>query len=64
MNLDVPFNTKTKVELSQNEFKTLRINGLSILDFKKEGQIEVVNNSNIVLGSGKYSISFRKSQNH
>lgn len=59
MKLEVPFNTKAKVLLSDNELKSLKINGESLEDFKKENTTEIVEKS-LVLGSGKYQVEYAK----
>ncbi|XCF05449.1 alpha-L-rhamnosidase [Tamlana crocina] len=60
MNLEVPFNTKAKLVLSQNELETLKVNGKSFDDFQKEGRSEIVGTTNVLLGSGDYNIEYKK----
>ena len=60
MNLDVPFNTKAKIVLTENELKSIQINGNSIEDFKKQNALKVIEGA-VILGSGKYDITYIKS---
>ncbi|TNJ44985.1 family 78 glycoside hydrolase catalytic domain [Tamlana fucoidanivorans] len=60
MNLVVPFNTKATLVLSQNEFQTIKINGLNFNVFKNSFEYEVEENTNIILGSGSYEITYTK----
>ena len=60
MNLLVPFNTKAKLELTQNELKTLSINDLKWAEFQMKNNTTWVNDSVLVLGSGAYRIEFEK----
>ena len=59
MNLKIPFNTKAKVILTENELKSVKINGESLEDFKKENNIKVEEGA-VVLGSGNYQIEYAK----
>ncbi|MDN3663943.1 alpha-L-rhamnosidase [Algibacter miyuki] len=60
MDLKVPFNTKAKVVLTQNEIESLTINGESYLDNQEKYNLEVVENTNVILGSGNYMIKYKK----
>ncbi|RED47825.1 alpha-L-rhamnosidase [Seonamhaeicola aphaedonensis] len=61
MNLKVPFNTKAKLVLSQEELESLVINGKSFADAKSEYNLEIEENSNVIIGSGDYEITYSKS---
>ncbi|WP_136480780.1 alpha-L-rhamnosidase [Cognatitamlana onchidii] len=61
MNLKVPFNTKAKLVLSQEELESLVINGKSFSDAQSEYGLKVEDNSNVILGSGDYNIVYSKS---
>ncbi|GIZ09491.1 alpha-rhamnosidase [Flavobacterium sp. UMI-01] len=60
MNLEVPFNTKAQLVLTPKELQTLKINGVAFEAFQKENKVVLINKSTVVLGSGKYSISYVK----
>lgn len=60
MNLSVPFNTKARVSISTEELKTLTINGDSWAVFANKNGIKNTSASELVLGSGKYTISYLK----
>ncbi|MFD0835658.1 alpha-L-rhamnosidase [Mariniflexile aquimaris] len=60
MNLEVPFNTKAQVVLSPKELKSLKINGVSLEAFQKETKVEILNNSTLVIGSGRYLLEYVK----
>ena len=59
MNLEVPFNTKAKVILTASELESLKINGKSVEDFKKQNTLEIKEDA-VVLGSGTYKIEYSK----
>tara|TARA_R110002051_G_C8768907_1_gene503042 strand:- start:13611 stop:16466 length:2856 start_codon:yes stop_codon:yes gene_type:complete len=59
MNLKVPFNTKAKVLLTENELKSVKINGISFDDFQKEHELEVKKGA-VLLGSGSYKVEYVK----
>ena len=59
INLEVPFNTKAKLVLNEDEFKSLTINGESFKDFKVGNKIEY-DSSFVKLGSGNYKITYMK----
>ena len=61
MTLEVPFNTKAKLILSKTEFESVQINGVSFNSFQNENDIEIIEESNIVLGSGTYEVTYKKS---
>lgn len=61
LNLKVPFNTRARIPLQPSEFKTLKINGETILDFQNKNKIEI-NEENVVLGSGYYQIEYVKTK--
>jgi alpha-L-rhamnosidase len=58
MNLEVPFNTKARLALTQSEFESLKINGKVFAAFQKENEIEIVDASTVVLGSGNYQLEY------
>jgi alpha-L-rhamnosidase len=58
LELKIPFNTNAKMILSKKELASLQINGDSFNDFKKEYAIQIKDETNIILGSGKYEISY------
>jgi len=60
MNLEVPFNTKAKVMLTSSELASLKINGTDFETFQKDNSIEVIDNSTVILGSGKYLLEYLK----
>ncbi|UMB54116.1 glycoside hydrolase family 78 protein [Lutibacter sp. A64] len=60
MNLEVPFNTKARLYLTQSEFKSLKINGEAFSAFQKENKKEWDGDSSVILGSGSYSIKYIK----
>ncbi|WP_200979964.1 family 78 glycoside hydrolase catalytic domain [Echinicola sp. 20G] len=60
MSLTVPFNTKAKVILSEEEFSTLTVNGEKGDDFLNRHKGAVKSNSELVLGSGSYQLSYCK----
>ncbi|WP_139956572.1 alpha-L-rhamnosidase [Flavicella sediminum] len=60
MNLEVPFNTKAQVVLTNKELETLKINGESFQTYQKENKVEIVDDSGILLGSGVYHFEYLK----
>ncbi len=60
MNLQVPFNTQAKLSLSQTELKSLKINGVDWVKFKKEHKVKMLDQSQFMLGSGAYKIEYCK----
>ncbi|MFC2109700.1 alpha-L-rhamnosidase [Bacteroidota bacterium] len=54
MKLEVPFNTKAKLILTEEEYKSLSIKGLDVNKLKTE------ENTNVILGSGTYEIKYTK----
>jgi alpha-L-rhamnosidase len=60
MELNVPFNTKARVEISEEEQKTLKINGINWGDFQSANKTEIRNKSMLILGSGSYHIEYAK----
>jgi alpha-L-rhamnosidase len=60
MELEVPFNTKARVAVSEEEFKSLKINGIIYEQFQKENKTEIRNNSELVLGSGEYRFEYTR----
>lgn len=61
MVLQVPFNTKAKVAISEEERISLKINGVQLLKYQNENKIEI-GNSGVVLGSGNYKLEYVKSK--
>lgn len=59
MNLEVPFNTKAKIIVTDSEFKSLKINGKSVEDFKKGNTVEIVEGA-VIVGSGNYTVEYSK----
>jgi alpha-L-rhamnosidase len=62
MELVVPFNTKARVTINEEEIKSLKINGVQLLRYQNENKIEI-GNSDVVLGSGIYNLEYVKSEN-
>ena len=60
MNLEVPFNTQAKIILNQIEFVSLKINGNTFSSFDTNNKVTIVENTNVVLGSGVYEIKYQK----
>ncbi|ANW95866.1 hypothetical protein AXE80_06035 [Wenyingzhuangia fucanilytica] len=60
MKLEVPFNTKAKLVLTEKELETLTINNELLIDVKETYNLEVVENTNVILGSGNYQIKYKK----
>ena len=48
------------MEVTDDELKSVKINGDSLEDFQKENSIKIEKNT-IVLGSGKYLVVYSKS---
>ncbi len=63
MKLQIPFNTKAKLVLLEEEFKSLQINGIPWKKFHEENKIVIFDNSILVLGSGIYSLKYLKADN-
>ena len=61
MNLKVPFNTKAKILLTNQEMNSLKINGKPIEAFKKQHKIELEENA-VFIESGNYQIQYLKFQ--
>jgi len=61
MQLEVPFNTKARVEVDLAEYKSLRINDETIESYKTRNIVEVIEGA-IILGSGKYKVEYLKSK--
>ena len=61
MNLEVPFNTETKIILDKKEFESLKINDTSFDAFKDKNKVVIADTTNILLGSGTYKIKYQKS---
>jgi alpha-L-rhamnosidase len=59
MNLEVPFNTKAKLILTSSELESLKINGQSVQDYKKQNTLEIIESA-VLIGSGKYQIEYSK----
>lgn len=60
MTLEVPFNTKARVILSQKELESLKINKVPLKDFQKENTVQIKNSSTLIVGSGNYNIEYQK----
>ena len=60
MNLEVPFNTKARLVLTKQELESLKINGVDFVRFQNENKTSVVDESTVLLGSGKYLIEYLK----
>lgn len=60
MNLEVPFNTKARLVLDEKELESLKINGKTFEMFQKENQLEIDNQTAVILGSGSYKIEYFK----
>lgn len=63
MNLIVPFNTKARIIISPEEQKSLKINGENWEKFQTETNMEIINNSVLLIGSGSYHIEYVKTGN-
>lgn len=63
MKINVPFNTKARVAVSEEELKTLKIDGEPWEKFQLANKTKYINNTDLVLGSGLYHIEFIKSGN-
>lgn len=61
MNLEVPFNTKARVAISEKERESLKINGMAWPEFQKSNNMKISKNSEVLLGSGDYRIEYEKS---
>lgn len=59
MNLTIPFNTSAKLILSDEELKSLNINGKAWRDV---GEEVILSGSDVVLGSGNYEIQYIKAK--
>lgn len=59
MNLVVPFNTKAKLILTRSELESLKINGQSVEEFRKQNTLEIIDNT-VIIGSGQYQIEYSK----
>jgi len=59
MNLEVPFNSKAKLLVTPSELESLKINGKSVEDFKKQNTFNIKEGA-VILGSGKYQIEYSK----
>ncbi|WP_418262528.1 family 78 glycoside hydrolase catalytic domain [Flavobacterium faecale] len=60
MNLEVPFNTKANVVLTDKELQSLKINGVPFAEFQKQNTIQILNSSTLILGSGQYQMEYVK----
>jgi len=60
MQLTVPFNTKARVDISEKEMQSLKINGTSWDKFQAANKTEIRNKSMVILGSGNYRIEYKK----
>ena len=60
MELKVPFNTKAKLILSEEEFESLVINEKTSKAEQKSYKFEVLDGTNAILGSGTYAIKYIK----
>lgn len=60
VSLEVPFNTKCKLILNKTELTTLVINGTNLIEFQAKNKTLLVDGSTVVLGSGKYTLSYHK----
>ncbi len=59
MHLEVPFNTRANVVLSDHQMNTLRINGMSLADFEKKHNL-ILAKGNLLLGSGAYVLTYKR----
>ena len=58
MNLKVPFNTRAKLVLSEEEFQSLEINGQTLETYKLEQDIGISEETTLIIGSGDYVIQY------
>lgn len=61
MTLKVPFNTKANLFLNQSELESIKIEGMTFDEFKKNNEFILKEQTNIILGSGTYEITYKKS---
>ena len=61
MNLKVPFNTNAKLDLTEKEYESLKINNEAFSEFQNENYSEVLDDNTVILGSGDYKIEYIKS---
>ncbi|WP_204344065.1 alpha-L-rhamnosidase [Psychroserpens algicola] len=62
LDLNVPFNTKAKLILNENEFKFVTLNGKTLKEFETSYDVEIESDFTLLLGSGSYKIEYLKSQ--
>lgn len=62
IHLIVPFNTKAKLILNNNELESIKIQGKSLNEFKSTNEFQIVDQTNIVIGSGDYQIEYFKAR--
>lgn len=60
MKLKVPFNTKARLILTQNEFNSLNINDKAFAQYLSDNKLEVIDGTTVLLGSGNYQIKYSK----
>lgn len=60
MDLQVPFNTQAQLILSDSELQTLKINGVEWEKYQKKNKVDVIDQSQLMLGSGSYKIEYSK----
>ena len=58
MSLHVPFNTRAKIVLSEEELRTLRINGENWSSFQNKKIVEQADNVVLSVGSGMYKLEY------
>lgn len=58
MNLEIPFNTKGEVILSEHALKSLNINGVPFKVFQDLQDVQVIDNTTLRLGSGNYILKY------
>ena len=62
LDLNVPFNTKAQLILTEDELKSLKLNRKTLKEFKTSHDVEVETDFTVILGSGTYKIEYLKSQ--
>ena len=58
LDLNIPFNTKAQLILTEDEFKSLKLNGKTLKEFKTSHDVEVETDFTVILGSGTYKIEY------
>ena len=62
MTLKVPFNTKARIVVTPKELETLKINNTAFSAYQKANEVSVIDNTYVLLGSGAYTIEYKKAE--